>query len=147
MERWDGPQREVVTEGGARRSDLPLERAAWRLLVASHEGEVGPVVAKCAGCGLPMVADDPDAPPIPWVIPTPEGPLTVRGHGIGPERIGWAQATARVEQLYPAPRTREDYLSVGALAQSGLIVLMLVPALVWLAAIGAVVTFLVGITR
>lgn len=147
-ERWSGEAREVVVEGGARRPRTHPELAAWRTLVASHTGQLGPVVAACAACGQPMVADQ-EVAAIEWQIRTPEGSVCVKRHGLrGPQGpLDWAEATALVERHYPEEWGVADYVGPGALARSGLVLLMLAPVALWVLATGAIVVILLNAGR
>lgn len=145
-ERWEGETHEIVVEGGARRSPLHPELAAWRTLVDSHAGKAGPVVAACAACGQPMVADAEGLSSIAWEVHTPDGPVVVKRHGLrGPSGpIEWSEANALVEGHYAERFAIGDYLGPGALLQTSMMMTMLVPVALWLAAVAAVVIFMMN---
>lgn len=52
-ERWVGPDREVLAEGGARR--LEGAHPTWDVLRRIRAGTLGPAVGACSACGRPMV--------------------------------------------------------------------------------------------
>jgi hypothetical protein len=153
----------VRAPGGLRRAPVP-ERAALETLLASARGEVGPVVAACPACGLPMVAEGPapsgstpsslgaaavgaavgaaaagGADRIPWVIGLVR--FEADGRVVGPEGpLSQEEAERLLDRVLPrsAPVETPGF----GLFQGSLLVFMLAPLAVWLFSIVFVSVFL-----
>ena len=136
VERWEDAVQTVVAEGGRRRPSVHPELAAWRTVLASRRGEIGPIVGRCQGCEQPLVGDA--GASIPWRIVLPEGALHIGDALEGPNGpLPEDLASAQVEAAY-AERTSPGRAAV----QGALVASMLAPFLLWLLALWTTLWFL-----
>lgn len=135
---------EVRKPGGQRRPDPPAERVAWRVLLRSRRGEIGPVVGACEGCGQPMVADDRSATHGLWRIRIPDGDVVVAEQIRGPSGEVWSddEAHQRIEAALHEPIRPIERLFEGALLTT-----MAVPILLWMSAVVMVFWFLLNVWK
>lgn len=139
----------MLVEGGSRRPSVHPQLAAWRTLVDAHAGRTGPVVAACAACGQPMVATTEGLPSIEWTVQTPDGPVTVKRHGLrGPRgELDWNEANELIEEHYPDEIALGDYIGPAAVLRAGWVALMAFPAVVWVGAALMVAVFLLNVWK
>lgn len=126
---------EVVIEGGDRRPAVAPPLAAWRTLRRSRAGEIGPVVGRCPACGQPMIASDTSIPSLDtWDLETPGGTVRVGAAIVGPDGpMTDDDAEAFMNRQYPT-RWLTDPPSRVAM-QLLILPLLVVPMIVWIAAI------------
>lgn len=128
-ERWDEVGRHVLIPGGHRRPAEAQPLAAWRIVARSLAGELGPVVAECPACGLPMTAEPGSALPTwSWRFDLPDGPVTADAGVLVPPTSPEA-LTARLEELHRRPW---EFRPATWAFQGGVIGLMGVPILLWI---------------
>jgi hypothetical protein len=131
QERWlpEGPQ--VEQEGGQRKPADGPELAAWRTIQRARNGELGPVVGRCSGCGQPLVARDPACPEhAAWTFHTPAGEYTVNGEIEGPEGVTTAKALG--DYLLETYQESEELTPAQTLFTMTVLSFMTVPILLWI---------------
>lgn len=118
---------QVVRDGGGRRPSEAAPLAAWRVLRRSREGRSGVVVGVCAACRQPLVAPPGEGAPVPWVLATPGGDVSVGAQIIGPHGVVDADAAeAFLESQFPRRIVPTLEEAIGNL--------FILPIIVWMSA-------------
>ncbi|MCB9673749.1 MAG: hypothetical protein H6737_01455 [Alphaproteobacteria bacterium] len=138
-ERWDGGERHVEMEGGRRNPPVHPVLQAWRTCREAREaGRV--VVGRCV-CGQPLVAEA--GTWMPWTLDTPKGPVVVRADG--QSEAGGEIETERLDaRLYAGLGPKIEIKPGLFVFQSTMMLSIVAPALLWLAALFVVIVFLIG---
>jgi hypothetical protein len=143
QERWaeDGAV-VVIAEGGHRRPAVDPQWQRGRTALASYVGEVGPVVAVCAGCGQWLVATSGSPARIPVRIDTPAGPLTVDEQIAGPNGpLSREEAEGFLKRQY-----HEGWASeLRQLPKFALFFVLLGPLAMWIFGVLFVASFLLSV--
>ncbi len=143
QEQWsDTGEVTVVAEGGHRRPALDPQWQRGRTALASFVGEIGPVVAVCAGCGQLMVAPGVTRPRMPVRVDTPAGALTVDEAIAGPNGpLSRDEAEAFLRKQYHEGWTKE----IWQLPKFALFFVLLGPLAMWLFGVMFVASFLLSV--
>jgi len=144
-EHWgaDGV-RDVLLEGGTRRTEASATRAAFDRLALVAGGDGDGVVGACI-CGQPLLAPLEGAhwpQSTPFQLVLDEGELLARGTDVSLDgaAVAWATLTPAVHARFPAvdgvPATLFERLFAGSL-----LTFMMVPAVLWCVAVFVVFIF------
>jgi hypothetical protein len=109
------------------------ELAAWRVLLRSRRGELGPVIGACTVCGMPATgAPESGTAAVSWTVHTPRGDLAVGSAIIGPDGALSDEEADRfvTEQLAEPPPTWRRRI-VEAAVISPFVVLIAIPVFAW----------------